>query len=857
MPNTPFPATTTSSILVQSASAQESSNANAASSNNTANSISNQPASAIKTSRAASNNTATANNTSNNSAASSTIARNRITTIPCFLVVQCPTLHITFSGTGKGAVSLTNNISCRSDSGRPCSARYPPRTAVTITATPDSDSTTGTWGGDCPQPPAEGTVGIEPTFTPTPLNATITLDKDKTCNVTLNAKAKLTIQFAGQGFGMVRDFIGQIKCATGNVGKCILPVEPTRGTTISLNYLAMPFSTFGGISGQDCAIAAPGEIGPPILIDRDKTCTVTFNLDPSATLPSNVVHSISPEAVEAINDINLKNRTFLGWPVSEDNNQMQGYSHFQLLKTNDAYANSIEIQPTADDGSYCAYASYTPEKMPYWYDIYDAIDDPNRYAATAHREWAGVSPSPNLGQVQDKNWDPSTWPSTSSPFGQNGSPFPPGKGPTSQWFKECVNMLGNPVVPIPYQCGINATGMLQCIPGAYLPPLVDPVRYCNNIHDLDISSLNYLPFLGTLGAGILQYLEHTRGLLPLWCTLDPSDSNYDEPWVPHTATGIVTQAARSGVDLAFAHRDPEVAPNYWLGLTLPGQGSNPFWDSPNGCGTFSAEHDKCNDWVNSMWLDPQYRYLLSQTSSHTHPGLGNHGNMVTEIEQWLVPQGYRPDPGDRETVVGRWIVDHAEFWISGGDGGGAEGATNQHTELHPTEAVVSTFLQTGNLTRNEPRESFFWTTHECDNHNCVAPTTPDQTTMINVPFISDRWSKLTHGNPATVTKFVITSDWQGEDLTFDIYPPSRPSPDAKLHWEKENGTTLGSGVDVSYSLEPADNPNHLVVKVTSSGHVKTGINKGPVHINYDYGQVLPDPSRRVVNAYMLWWDNSS
>jgi len=56
-----------------------------------------------------------------------------------------------------------------------------------------------------------------------------------------------------------------------------------------------------------------------------------------------------------------------------------------------------------------------------------------------------------------------------------------------------------------------------------------------------------------------------------------------------------------------------------------------------------------------------------------------------------------------------------------------------------------------------------------------------------VPLISDRWSGLTHGNPATVTKFVITSDWQGEKLTFDIYPPPRPTPHSILHWEKGGG----------------------------------------------------------------------
>ena len=93
----------------------------------------------------------------------------------------------------------------------------------------------------------------------------------------------------------------------------------------------------------------------------------------------------------------------------------------------------------------------------------------------------------------------------------------------------------------------------------------------------------------------------------------------------------------------------------------------PFWDSPNGCGVFHAEHDKCSDWQNGIWPDPQSMKLISAS-----PTANYHKNGWTEIERWLVPQGYRPDPGDPETAVGRWIIDggHDDF----------------HTELHPTEA---------------------------------------------------------------------------------------------------------------------------------------------------------------------------
>ncbi len=60
----------------------------------------------------------------------------------------------------------------------------------------------------------------------------------------------------------------------------------------------------------------------------------------------------------------------------------------------------------------------------------------------------------------DSNWGPpSTWPSSTIPFDQNG-PIPPGRGPTTQWFKTCANSFGNfPVQSTP-------------------SPLEDPGKYC-------------------------------------------------------------------------------------------------------------------------------------------------------------------------------------------------------------------------------------------------------------------------------------------------------------------------------------------------------------------------------------------
>lgn len=157
-------------------------------------------------------------------------------------------------------------------------------------------------------------------------------------------------------------------------------------------------------------------------------------------------------------------------------------------------------------------------------------------------------------------------------------------------------------------------------------------------------------------------------------------------------------------------------------------------------------------------------------------------------------------------------------------------------------------MQTGPLSRFEIPESF----HPRLEHPVYIPppiVRSNGLTMINLPFISDRWSELTHGNPATVTKLVVTSDWKGTDaLSFDIYPPPRPSPTAKLHWEKEAGLILGQGIRLLYSLQPADNPNHLVVRIPS-------VSLPQLEVNAEFGQIKPDPNRRIVNAYILWWEN--
>jgi len=176
-----------------------------------------------------------------------------------------------------------------------------------------------------------------------------------------------------------------------------------------------------------------------------------------------------------------------------------------------------------------------------------------------------------------------------------------------------------------------------------------------------------------------------------------------------------------------------------------------------------------------------------------------------EIEQWLIPVGYRPDPGDRALIVGRWIVDC--------------GHDDWHAELHPQEVLVSSFLQTAPL-----------------NVGLGATT--------NLPSISERWSELTNGSAATVAKVVITGAWQGGGLEFDIWPPARPSADAVLQWQREPGIFQGGIQIATEAALPCDNANHVHVRLTAPDFTHDGGTFGDIY----YNQVA-----RAVTAYMAWW----
>jgi hypothetical protein len=151
------------------------------------------------------------------------------------------------------------------------------------------------------------------------------------------------------------------------------------------------------------------------------------------------------------------------------------------------------------------------------------------------------------------------------------------------------------------------------------------------------------------------------------------------PWISSTVEGVVTNSFLSGSDYTGDHADAPAG--YWLG-----EQQSQDWD---GCSLLAAEHSLCDDWMVYLRPDPPYDFVLATDGDQipgTDRGLGNlsgelRGNLVTEVEQWLIPQGFRPEPGDRIQLVGRWIIDCGhEDW---------------HAEFHPVEAFVSSHVERG------------------------------------------------------------------------------------------------------------------------------------------------------------------
>jgi phospholipase C len=171
-------------------------------------------------------------------------------------------LTVQLAGAGSGAVtSSPAGISC----GSTCTANFASGTAVTLTATPDSNSTFSGWSGAC-----TGTA-----------KCTLTITANTSVTATFAATpppVQVTVQLAGSGSGTVTSSPSGINCGS------TCSASFANGTAITLTANAATGSTFSGWSGA-CTGSGTCTFTPT----ADTTVTATFD---TATGLSAIQHVI-------------------------------------------------------------------------------------------------------------------------------------------------------------------------------------------------------------------------------------------------------------------------------------------------------------------------------------------------------------------------------------------------------------------------------------------------------------------------------------------------------------------------------------------------------------------------------------
>jgi hypothetical protein len=447
------------------------------------------------------------------------------------------------------------------------------------------------------------------------------------------------------------------------------------------------------------------------------------------------------------------------------------------------------------------YLAWTPTRVPAWYDP-DPVADIDGMTAPAGFDGTLMTRDGfKFGNVDTATWDLPLW------------SFPAGHSPAPRWFtvarpasvaaKDWAAFLADnppPLASVPGParalhragafCFWDTIGVSNALTG---PPEWQTILPVNRYRDGDriLTRLNGQKVVtkpdGTTRPATWTDLYHLAQTAP--DTLDQVVAFYGHPtrgdikdrripWVRSAISGTVTNSHLAGVDATPAHvtRDELGAPDYWLGLR------DPAFAIP-GCGYsgliahFTATLQLCNDWNVLVRPDPDYRFALfgsdepGWTIGNFEPGLS--GSVECEMEQWLVPVGFRPEPGDRITIGGRWIIDC--------------GHDNYGAELHPFDSYTSAHAEAG------------------------------------------RWEAV--GNIETSTAVVVSGAWLGGRLSFDLWPPCRPAAAAVMHYDQ----TVHRADELTWSLTalPCANPNHLRIQIDSDApheSIRTG-DFGEVYYN--------------------------
>src|SRR3990170_4089492 len=162
------------------------------------------------------------------------------------------TLTVSKSGTGGGTVNSNPvGIDCGSD----CTETYNTNTQITLTPTPDANSSFMDWSGD-----ADCSDGV------------ITMDANKTCTATFEVAAQqftLSVVNTSDGFGSgtVSSNPAGINCNSGNIGDCTEDYNENTTVTLTASPATGVFGSWGG--DADCSDGV-------VTMNSDKTCSATF-----------------------------------------------------------------------------------------------------------------------------------------------------------------------------------------------------------------------------------------------------------------------------------------------------------------------------------------------------------------------------------------------------------------------------------------------------------------------------------------------------------------------------------------------------------------------------------------------------
>ena len=200
------------------------------------------------------------------------------------VVTEVPevTLSVAWQGSGQGRLtSEPAGLDCQT--GEICSASFEPGTELSLSLSPNGNSSFMGWGGAC-----EGTGACK-----------LTLDESTEVTVTLQKLETLTVLRAGQGSGTVTSEPAGIECEPDGLNCSARFVS---GTSVTLTATPADKSVFAGWSG-----ACGGETCV-VSISEAKTVTATFDqkrytLSVTKTGPgAGEVTSISPAGINCGED---------------------------------------------------------------------------------------------------------------------------------------------------------------------------------------------------------------------------------------------------------------------------------------------------------------------------------------------------------------------------------------------------------------------------------------------------------------------------------------------------------------------------------------------------------------------------